>query len=352
MKRTILIALALALVAAACGNSADETTTTTPTTTTTSTTTTTAPAPTTTVDLGPISPINGLPVADETLLDRRVIAVKIDNHWDARPQSGIEFADAVFELRVEGGLTRFMAVFHSSDAEYLGPIRSGRPADSTIIRPLNTVLFISGAQPWVQAGIRDVGVPFYIDVRPGMFRISGRSAPHNLYGNTVELRKFADDRGEPDDPPPSGFWPIGPLPDSAVDATTANVRFSGDFSATWTWDGERWLRTINGGEVSETRDEEGNTEQIWADTLVMIVGRFYTASPAAGQSGTPVPSTDTIGTGRAVIMHGGKAIEGTWSREDATQPFTFQTEDGTPLTVPAGKVWVSIVPDVGSVDWN
>ncbi len=349
MKRTLILSIAFGLFAVSCGR-AEETTTTS--TTTSTTTTTTQPAPTTTVDPGPISPINGLPVEDEALLDRRVIAVKIDNHWNARPQSGIELADAVFELRVEGGLTRFMAVFHSADAEYLGPIRSGRPADATIIRPLDTLLFISGAQAWVQSGIREVGVPFYIDTRPGMFRISGRSAPHNLYGNTLELRQFADDQGQPNDPPPSGFWEIGPLPKTATVATEVDIEFSGDFTANWTWEEDRWTRTINGGEVSETRDEEGNTEQIWADTLVMIMGEFYTARPASGQSGTPVPSTDTIGTGRAVIMHDGNAIESTWSREDATQQFTFESADGEPLTVPAGKVWVSIVPDIGGIEWR
>ncbi len=117
MRRSHLwLFVAFVLILAACGGtSADETTTTTttvPTTTTTTsatTTTTEAPTTTTTEELGPVSPLNGLPAEDPTLLERGVLAVKIDNHWKARPQSGLQTADAIYELPVEG-VTRFIAL--------------------------------------------------------------------------------------------------------------------------------------------------------------------------------------------------------------------------------------------------
>lgn len=351
MKRILTFLLALGLVSGACSQEPAETTTTTvaPTTSTSPTTTTTGP---TSPINGPTSPINGLPVEDETLLARRAITVKIDNHWNARPQSGIDLADAVIELRVEGGLTRFMAVFHSADAEYLGPIRSGRPADAKVVRPLDSTLFISGAQPWVQAEIRELGVPFFVDTRPGMFRIGSRFAPHNLYGNTLDLRGVADGADVPDTAPSSGLWGFGELPATATAAASVDVKFSNDFRATWTWSEDRWLRTINGGEISNTIDQEGVETQIWAETLVMIVGDFYTASPPAGSSGSPVPSTETVGQGTVYVFADGKMVEGTWSRDTATDPFTLTTADGAELKVPAGRVWISIVPDVGTVTWE
>jgi hypothetical protein len=136
MRRShFLSVVAFALILAACtGANADEATTTTTPTTTTSTTrpTTTATEATTTTETapGPASPLNGLPAEDPTLLDRGVMAVKIDNHWNARPQSGLQEADAVYELVVEAGLTRFIALFHDNDSDYLGPMRSGRPPGS------------------------------------------------------------------------------------------------------------------------------------------------------------------------------------------------------------------------------
>src|SRR5665811_669409 len=158
LSKTFVVAVALAAIAAGCSSndSADTTTstlaatTTSETTTTIEATTTTTSSTTTTTLVPGIAPtINGLP-GEEGTEDRRVVAVKIDNHPLARPQSGIQDADAAYEVLVEGGLTRFIALFHQSDSDYVGPNLSGRPTDSTLMAPLGGVFQISGAQSWVQ----------------------------------------------------------------------------------------------------------------------------------------------------------------------------------------------------------
>ncbi len=352
MRRTSVALVSLSLLVGACGAAevAETTTTTVPQTTTTlAPTTTVADTTTTTEDTRPRSLLDGLPVDDAELLDRRVIAIKIDNHPNARPQSGIQEADAVAELRVEGGLTRFMALFHESDSSYVGPIRSGRPSDAKFFRPLAGVLFISGAQPWVQRGINAADVPFFVEP-PSMFRISGRRAPHNLYGKTEDLRLFADERELPDEAPATGLWEFGELPAAAEMAAETTVRFSRETAITWTWSGTEWERTLNGG-PSEWRAEDDTTETITADTLVMIVGRFFTDRPSSG-SGSAVPSTDTIGEGDLWVFGAGTVVQGRWARENAEDPFTFTTVDGDPLSVPPGRPWISIVPDIGEVTWQ
>lgn len=349
----IRLVVALALIAAACsGGGAEETTTTAETiATTTTVATTTTSEVTTTIDDRPRSPVNGLPIDDPELLERRVLAVKIDNHWNARPQSGILEADAVFEILVEGGLTRFMTVFHSADSEYLGPIRSGRPSDATLIRPFGAVLAISGGQPWIRAGISALGTEYIGDSRPGMFRVSQRFAPHNLYGNTVELRQVADDRGFADDPPPVSLWTFGDAPvTDAEEASEVSFTFSRTTTTTWTWDGTHYLRSIDGDD-SNWLDPDGEAERIAADLLLAIVGEQYTASPSSG-GGSSVPATSTIGTGPIHIFTEGRVISGTWERESAEDPFTLTTEDGEELTVPAGWPWISIVPDNGAIEWD
>ncbi|MFZ0491675.1 MAG: DUF3048 domain-containing protein [Acidimicrobiia bacterium] len=194
--RHLLIVGALCALLAACSGKAEPTTTTTtqPATTSTVTTTTTTQPTTTTTEPVVLAPLNGLPVTDPTTIDRRVLAVKIDNHPAARPESGIQEADAVIELPVEG-ITRFMALFNVNDSTYLGPVRSGRPTDPTLVKPLGGTFAISGAQSWVLDIIHKDDVPMIVDSRPGMFRISSRAAPHNLYGDTTALRQVADDRG-------------------------------------------------------------------------------------------------------------------------------------------------------------
>lgn len=351
MRRTSIALVTLALIAAACGSdAAKDTAEVPPPTTAPPTTTSTMASTTTTEDTRPRSPLTGLPVDEVEDLDRRVVAVKVDNHPNARPQSGIQDAEAVFELRVEGSITRFMALFHHSDSEYVGPTRSGRPSDAKLIRPLEATLFISGAQGWIQQGIRNVGVEFFVEPS-GMFRIPERRAPHNLYSNTIELRAFADEREVADSPPPVTLWQFGELSEQAVPATSITVSFASSFDTTWEWNGTQWERWFNGAESTYQVDFETEPEVITADTLVMIVGRFFTDS---GGSGSAVPSTDTVGEGRVLIASGGEIVEGTWSRADAADPFEFTDAAGNELLVPEGQPWISVVPDSsgGDVVWE
>lgn len=349
------LVVALLLITAACSGASADTSTTTTTVSTSSTTdpttiTSTTEATTTTVDNRPRSPINGLPIDDPETLERRALAIKIDNHSNARPQSGILEADAIFEIRVEGGLTRLMPVFHTSDSEYLGPIRSGRPSDAALIRPFEAVLVISGGQPWIRSGISALGVDYIGDTRPAMFRISERFAPHNLYGSTVELRAEADRRELPDDPPPTSLWEFGEFPDNGEEATEISFTFSRTTTTAWTWDGDQYVRSIDGAE-SNWLDPDGEVERITSELLVAIVGQQYTASPPSG-SGSSVPATSTVGSGPIHIFMDGRVVSGTWEREAAADPFVLTTEDGEQLTVPPGRPWISVVPDNGIVEWD
>lgn len=320
---------------------ANTTTTLAPTTTSTSTTTTTMPP-------GPVSPLNGLPIEDPSLVDRRVLAVKIDNHWNARPQSGIQDADAVYELLVEAGLTRFIALFHQSDSDYLGPMRSGRPTDPTLLKPLGATFTISGAQDWVVNRIVSAGVSLIGEVRPATYRISSRFAPHNLYVDTTALREYANERGYPDDPPPDLFAWESWSDDLRARATSISFDWSPGLQVSWDWTGEQYVR-YTGGDLHQWIPREGDPEQLSTDTLVVLFARRYTASPSG--AGSSVPAMDTVGTGRALVFSGGEVREGTWSRDAIEEPFALQDGDGATLTVPPGRPWVSVFPDSRSITW-
>jgi hypothetical protein len=322
---------------------------TTQATTTSSTTTTT----TTTLPSGPPSLLNGLPVDDETLQERRVIAVKVDNHPEARPQSGIQDAGAVIELVVEAGITRFIALFHDTDTEYIGPIRSGRPTDPTLLKPLGAVFQISGAQPWVQSIIRSDGVPFLGESSPNTFRIprGGRAYERTLYGTTPGMRDVSDNRGFPDDPPEdTGWFTFGEEPTATTEtAEDIALSWSGDWPTVhWVWDGEQYLR-FNGETPHEWVDQESEGEQIAADTLVVLTADQYIAS---GSSGSAVPALDTVGSGQAFLFHSGGVVQGTWERGTIDEWFTITTLDGDPLVLPAGRLWVNIFPDHRTLSWD
>ncbi|MEX1270848.1 MAG: DUF3048 domain-containing protein [Acidimicrobiia bacterium] len=352
MRATVFV-LCLALVAAGCGSDdVEETTTTTLGTTTTTrvatTTTTTRPTTTTTVDPGPLSPLTGLPVEHPDLLDRRALVVKIDNHPNARPQSGLPHADMMIELPVEG-ITRFVAVMHSTDVAELGPIRSMRPTDWQVAALFGGPLVMSGGQDWVLSRNRANGADLIGDVgRPVTFRVGFRSAPHNLYGSTEAIRELADDRGYDDDPP-EAIWEFGDMPRTADRAADVRLVFSNSLVADWTWTGSQYERTTNGVE-HQWVDREGETEIINSDVLVVLQMRTYLADPPPG--GGVARAVESIGEGAAWIFADGRVSEGTWSRPDADSGFELSDADGDTMYVPAGRVWVSFFPTGGTPEWT
>ena len=149
-------------------------------------------------------PLTGLPVTQR----RPALAVKIDNSPDARPQSGLNQADVVFEELVESGITRYIAVFHSTDAEVVGPVRSGRTSDLVILTNLNRPLFgSSGGNSGVLAELNEANLSNVIENRApsAYYRDNSRDAPHNLYTSTAGL--YGANPGDAGEPPTcSGSW--------------------------------------------------------------------------------------------------------------------------------------------------
>jgi len=347
MRTTTAGLVALGLILTACSvaaETADSTSTTEPSTTSSTSSTTMPTTTTTTVEDLPTSLMNGLPVADPALLDRRLMAVKIDNHPKANPQSGIEEADMVIELKVEG-ITRFLTFWHESDSVYLGPNRSGRPTDAAILAAFDEpTLVISGAQGWVQSLIRSKDINLIKELSTGTFRIPERSAPHNLYVDTNTLRETADDRGYSDAPPTGPLWEFGPLSEYADPARSVTIDF-GSSEVTWTWNrfAKTWMRTAYGSRGTYL-DPEGEEQWVNTPVLIALYTESYTARPPTGVSGQSLPSSEVVGSGKAYVFADGRVTEGTWERESEEDWFTLVDANDEMMLVPPGKSWVSLVP--------
>lgn len=312
------------------------------------------PAEEAAVPAGPVSPFTGLPVEDPSRLERKVIAVKIDNHWNARPQSGILEAEAIVEMVVESGITRFIALFHHSDTDWVGPVRSGRPTDWTVVRPLNGALAISGAQSWVVSLINRNDVPLIGDLGPPLtHRWGRRRAPHNLYLNTFEARRVAEQRNLEQTPPTAPLFNWGPL-NAEVGSIATYIFFdwSDTMDATWIWDGEagRYQRFVGEDPHNWHRREGDVTEQIWADNLVVLRAERYRACPPSG-NGSCVPAWRTTGGGPAMVFAEGRYAEGAWERADETEWFTLRDGSGGEMTVPPGRSWIMIYPQDADIDY-
>ena len=293
------------------------------------------------------------------MLNRRTMAVKVDNHWDARPQSGIGEAEVVFELLVEAGITRFIALFHTVDAPVVGPVRSVRPTDPHLLRHFNATLLTSGGQGWILRSFPRNGVGVIGEIGVGGYRDDSRSAPHDYIVNTAEFRPVADQRLYTDTGPPPLFQ-FGDLPAEAILGAVSQVKmeWSADNVVTWRWNGAQWERHLEDGphywRPSEAEDgvtaTQDTGEIITADTLVVLFSRLsYTPPPSGG--GYSLPTMDTTGEGRALVFSQGQVVEGRWDRAETTDPFTLSLSDGAPITVPPGRSWISLFPEGRPVTW-
>ena len=356
----------IALAFVACSTTSEEpvavdTTTTTeaPATTiqqTDDSTTTTEPTIEYVFDVEKMSPFSGIELPPETWLKRpkRVIAFKIDNNIKARPQSGLQEADAVHEILVEGGMTRFLAFFYDNTSKYLGPIRSARPTDPTMVRPYGGTLVVSGATAGLIPSIRELGVPVLEEQSsPVMFRISSRNAPHNLYADTELVRQRIDDRGFYFlQPGPGPLYPFGLNQNNWNDgADKITIKYSEFTTVIWKLDGDKYSRFIidNYSDNKEATahnfiSQDGNyTDILKTETIVVIQGPLYK------DKATTLPSVLTVGVGNAYVFNQGKYIEGTWRRGDITEPFVLTDINGNDIEVPPSTQWVHILPNEGLV---
>ena len=358
IRHTFTLAATLSLLLTACagGQTSAELTTTTlaplatlaPATTATSTTIA-APSTTTTVpSLLVYDTVNGLK-APEDVMDRRAVAIKIDNHPNARPQSGLMEADLVYEMLVEGGLTRFAAIFHQTDLDYVGPVRSGRPTDVGVVRALDAPFQVSGAQSWVQDIFTNAGLKMAWDRGIATWRENHRTAPHNLFASTYLLRDLADDRNW-SNANPGNVFKFGDPTESSDPATEVIFDWSNHPEVRWLWNGATYER-FNGDEPHTWVDKAGNTGQVSTQTIVTIVGTKHMSHSPNGK-GTSVPTTETVGSGDAYVFTSGTVIMAAWERVSYEDPIHLTATDGTDLVLAPTRIWIAIFPDDAALTWK
>ena len=343
MSRTApaLAAASAVVLLAACGGGKEKAKPTTTTSTTAAPTTTTAPA---TFPAG-AAPLTALPAKAE-LLNRPALVVKIDNAPKARPQAGLNQADVVVEEKVEDGVTRFFTVFQSQDADPVGPVRSARTTDITLVTPLNHPLFAySGTNATFQklisaAPLTDVGV----DRAPGDYRRDGgRPAPYNLFSSTGLLYKRAP--AEAKAPPPIFAYRFGgqAAPVTAGPASSMHIEFRGIHVTTivdWKWDAAAgvWRRSQDGG----PHNDAAGAPVVAKNVIVQFTE--YIDTGQRDRSNTVVPEGKVVGSGEAWVFTDGRVVKGKWTKAAPEAVTTYTDAAGAPITLVPGQTWVELPP--------
>jgi hypothetical protein len=284
-----------------------------------------------------------LNVADPAVLGRPALAVKIDNVEAARPQAGIIEADVVWEEMVEGGLTRFLAVYHSTDPSVVGPVRSARMTDIPLLMPLANPLFSwSGSNAAFADLLRttaivDVGV----DAEPGLYVRNGdRQAPSNLYASPVDLRALTPSTAQSPRPMFSFALNGEPLGDGAHTVSGVDVDFgSTEVTFRWTATKAGWERTQNG---TPHLDDQG---EVVSPQNVVVQFVPYILTDVRDSNGARVPQADIVqGQGEAWMLSGGQVIEGTWYKDNVTVASVFLDRNGERVLTAPGRTWILLVP--------
>lgn len=277
---------------------------------------------------------------------RPAIVVKIENTSQARPQSGLQHADVVWETIVEFQVSRLVAVFHSQLPEEIGPVRSVRPMDIPIAAPLRAPFVFSGGQPGIlQLVYNSTLQPISHDAgADGLYRIRSRSAPHNVYASLTTILAQADANHSA--PPTEQFaFALRPELASAVlagtPATTLSFRLSSASTPTWTYDATRgqWLRA----EGSTPFMDAITGAQVGATNVVSIVAS-HPDSGFDAQNAAPVPTYALVGEGDAIVATAGMTIPARWRKAAEDQPLQLFDGAGAPITLAPGNTWVELVP--------
>lgn len=328
------------LLAGSCGGGGKDAapaTTAAPTTTTAAPTTTALPPP----GLAPgASPLTGLMA--EGRAGRPALLVKIDNAPKARPQAGLNQADVVIEEAVEGGVTRFAALFQSQEADPVGPVRSARTTDIHLATPLNRPLFAySGANAAFQSLVRAAPmVNVGVDAFPGDYRRDGkRPAPYNLFTATPKL--FAHVPAGAGAPPPLfSFRAAGQPVAGGQAAAGVRMEYRGRIvtAVQWAWDAgaKQWRRSQDGGVHNDAAGA-----QVAADNVI-VQFVTYRDTGHKDQSGAAVPEAELTGEGEAWVLTDGQIVRGRWRKPAAEAITQYLDGAGQPIGVTPGRTWIEL----------
>ncbi len=301
------------------------------------------------------SGLTGLETEDESIPEKRPVAIMINNIKKALPQYGISKAGIVFEALAEGGITRLLAVFEDiSDIPQIGTIRSARPYYLDFAQSVDAVYIHIGGSPDAYSQIKSRGMDSY-DLIEGRYnamywrdkeRIRSNGYEHSVFTSGDRIMKQIEADGirmtKKD-----GYEKIFNFsPDAnyeGTDATSITAVFSNYKTGTYKYDKSNGLYRI--GQYGTSHIDAGNNSQLaFKNVFILRMNSYVIKGDTAGRL-----KFDSVGSGSGMYFVNGTKTDITWSRESKSSKFRLTTADGAELAVVPGDSYIAIVPLDASV---
>ena len=305
-------------------------------------------------------PLSGLPAANGAATNRRPLLIKIDNAPAARPHYGIGQADMVFEIIVEGGVTRLAAVFQSQDPATIGSVRSARLVDRSLTPMVRGALVYSGTSAYAWDLIsKDADQGKYIELSAdhaaGYYRVNFRAAPYNLFTSAASQRQnltklkaeTANDIPKwaflvSQDHPATLAGMVGGAP-----ATEISIPYRADTSAvSYQYDAatKTYARFQNAAGRAARDVDAVTNKPVAATDVVIIQTEIWEVQDIVDAAGAFSNDMRMTGTGPATVFRDGLRQDGAWSRKDDLSPFVFKNAAGEQILLSPGQPWIHVIP--------
>ena len=301
---------------------------------------------------------------------RRPLGIMIENHQEARPQSGLSAADVVYEIVSEGGITRFLAVYYCKDAPFVGPIRSARIYFINILEGFGDYplyAHVGGANtpgPADALGyLKTIGWSLYNDLNqfsvpfPYFWRdyerLPGRATEHTVYSSTSKLWQYAKDkRGLTNVDEKGNRWDAKFTPWKFKDDASFESRgsvtkidfgfwttFVSQYSVEWVYNKEKNVYLRNNG--GQPHLDKNTGKQLEAKNVIIV---FAQESPANdGYEGGHLLYKLT-GSGEILFFQDGKVINGLWKRENNKELLRFYDNSKKEINLVRGPIFIEVLP--------
>lgn len=311
-----------------------------------------------------VDPLTGLTASDPNLLNRRPLAIKITNFpRHVRPQWGLSAADNVYEYYIGDQFTRFIAVYYGTDADRVGPVRSGRFFDEHIVRMYKSIFVFGFADervinPWLESDLKNYLVVEQPNNCPPLCRIGPKTDYNTLYANTQQVSQYISERGTNNDRQNlDGLRFEQNAPTGGEPARHVSLYFTRLAYSLWDYDpaSGRYVRS------EDTQDDDGQGsnlayaphidsatgKQISTDNMVVL---FIPHEYFVNTETTEMVKMNFMGQGKAYAFREGQAYPIVWKRAAPETLVSLYYPDGRLYPLKPGKTWFEVMGETSAME--